>query len=291
MLRLAPNISIVVGMVGLHIILYTAPAQTAPPEAASPSSTTQQNGSPRFDVVSIRPSGGTGNWLIGVTPDEYHALHVPLWITIAKAYLPTGFQKRDLIRNAPEWIWNDKFDFIGKISETDLKQWSQLRRGFSNIGETTILQNVLQGALEDRCNIKVHRAPETVSGYSLTVEHESTLHKRLKASDPNESTPSQSVQIPGGGLMVPIVSPQNPQLNFYHSSMASLAAELTQMLSIPIEDRTGVSGVYDFALGKREGEVASPDLFDLHGLGLVLKPRKLTVDAVVIDRIDKPTIN
>ena len=41
---------------------------------------------PKFDVVSIKPPGPNTTWLIGVSPDGYHALNQPLGRTILRAF-------------------------------------------------------------------------------------------------------------------------------------------------------------------------------------------------------------
>jgi hypothetical protein len=77
---------------------------------------------PKFDVVSIKPPGPNTTWLIGVSPDGYHALNQPLGRTILRAFLSQAPQKQTLLQNAPNWVWDDKYDFVAKVSSEDIPQ-------------------------------------------------------------------------------------------------------------------------------------------------------------------------
>jgi uncharacterized protein (TIGR03435 family) len=92
--------------------------------------------------------------------------------------------------------------------------------------------------------------------------------------------------------------------------MRELATALQNQLKLPVEDATGLTGKYDFALtyatvgldlgtgripvGPAVGEERPPDIVAAvrEQLGLRLESKKIASELIVIDRIDKsPTGN
>jgi len=84
-------------------------------------------------------------------------------------------------------------------------------------------------------------------------------------------------------------------------TLAEFASRLEFYLGGPLEDRTGLSGPYEFNLMKSgrfwlmspEGMRAGPDLNDAlrEQLGLRLQGARAEVDFVVVDRAEPPTEN
>ena len=76
--------------------------------------------------------------------------------------------------------------------------------------------------------------------------------------------------------------------------MRRLVEILTEQLGELVADRTGLSGEYDFTLEwvrNLADSAAGPSLFTAlnEQLGLRLEPAKTPVQAVVIDRVERPT--
>jgi hypothetical protein len=71
-----------------------------------------------FDVVSIRPAPDTGDRSFATRGDEYRAIRMPLGFTILQAYFPPRMGSKDRIIGAPTWVWNDSYEFVGKVGET-----------------------------------------------------------------------------------------------------------------------------------------------------------------------------
>lgn len=250
-----------------------------------------------FDVVSIRPDIGVGRWMIGVSPDGYHAMDLPLWMTLLKAYFPSAFRSRGLIRNAPSWLWSENFDFVAKVASTDVARWNS-ERSLSPLSSNTLLQRMLQNALKERCKLVVHRAPVEIDGYALTLKHHGQNIQKLLSANSSSSVPSDAQDIPEGGKIIPGVS----ELSFYQTSMVSLADEFTILLSSPVIDKTGISGRYSFVVRKwsdlpppvERGTDAHPQFapqWNLDEIGLELKPIRVPVEALVIDHIERPSTN
>ncbi len=79
----------------------------------------------------------------------------------------------------------------------------------------------------------------------------------------------------------------------HECSLPSLADSLSGLMDRPVVDQTGVPGVFDFTLDWAEDEeheaagLPSIRVALLEKLGLKLEPRKLPVEMLVIDHVDK----
>jgi uncharacterized protein (TIGR03435 family) len=257
-------------------------------------STAEENaavgGDSAFDVVSIRPSNGGRPRHIQVTPggDQYASIGMPLGWTILMAYFPFRTGSKDRFVGAPDWVWNDLYDVVGKVGEADLpafKKFSQ--RGFSV--ENRMLQIMLQNALADRCRMAVHRVPALIDGYALVVANHGPNRKNLVESKPDDPVPDRAQNIELDAKMVPIYSHDDPVLHFYQTSMAAFVLQMTH--SVPIEDRTGLSGRYRFDLTRLGTEGIPTSDWDLAPLGLKLIPVKIPAQNIVIDHIERPSPN
>jgi uncharacterized protein (TIGR03435 family) len=83
------------------------------------------------------------------------------------------------------------------------------------------------------------------------------------------------------------------------TTMAQLAASLSDAMQAPVHDQTGLAGKYDFSLDLSSYVVAGerPDISAImvtavrEQLGLKLEPRRAATDVLVIDRLEKPSEN
>ena len=80
------------------------------------------------------------------------------------------------------------------------------------------------------------------------------------------------------------------------TSMGSLAAELSVLMPMPVEDRTGLTGKYDFVVPRRSDLLSTDDLsrstsWGIEELGLELKPSKIPMEPLVIEHIERPSPN
>ena len=100
-------------------------------------------------------------------------------------------------------------------------------------------------------------------------------------------------------------------LNASQASVSSLAGLLADVLGRPVEERTGLTGIFDFsmewtpdpstdsAMGKGRNQEApdyaqtGPSIFTAiqESLGLRLESGKTSVEVIVIDRAEKPSAN
>ena len=267
--------------------LLAAPvfAQSGQQPTATSDSAPQR--APAFEVVSIRPAKSGDTWQLTINADEYRARGLPLGHTILIAYFPRSLQKRERLPGAPAWVWNDRFDIVAKVAPEDLKEWKNSQRlGSAN----PMLQAMLQTALADRCGLRVHRVPATAAGYALELANRGPNRKLLSPATPGEAIPDTALKMPEDGRMIPFQSPDNPVLRFYATSMTSLAAILSGW-GVPVEDRTGLTGKYDFGL-TRVSNTGDPSVdLDVASLGLKLIAIKIPTENIVIDHIEHPSPN
>ena len=253
---------------------------------------------PSFDVISIRPSRVGGNWFIGVSQNEYHAAGIPLWQTLLKAYFPSAYHSRDLIKNAPAWVWSDPYDIVGKVDQPDLAAWNHDRMG-SPLAENTLVQAMIQGLLVDRCKIAVHRQPGLTQGFELVITNARKFQQQMSRSKPLQPLDSNLHEIPEGGKVAYTTRDDGQQLTFVATSLKSLAAELSILRVSPVIDRTGIPGTFNFILNPAAVSDSPDDSVNgtgrrgwrLDELGLGLRPTKIPVSLLIVDHIDRPSMN
>ena len=247
-----------------------------------------------FEVVSIRQSkpGGPEQVSFGIEPDGYRATNQSLWSTIMLAYFPMPKWSNDRIKGLPSWV-SEQYDITAKIAPKDIVAWQ-------NQGpDRELLQAALRSLLADRCKLTMRNIPTQVSSYDLVFHQRGT---QLKESKPNEVSPKGAVALATGGLLVPMQKGSN-QLAFVETPMKSFAAYLSMSVRSTVQDKTGLTGTYDFVLHRYDDPISrdnsspsTPDPgpdnpWDLAALGFKLTPSKTTTDTLVVAHIEKPSAN
>lgn len=251
-----------------------------------------------FDVVSIRPSGN-GPMSVSysmVTPDGYVAANQTLWATILLAYFPQADMflpstEKEIV-GAPAWATSIRYDIRAKVDEATAKEWKSL----SYTQRWEKVKPMLQAMLADRCKLVQHADTVEMPIYALVVGKHRT---KLKETKPGEAAPSGALSVIGsndGSMMVPYQrNDPRPALIFFNTSMAALAGQIANGAPRRIEDRTGLTGRYDFVLPKLEDTSSNdpdpPTIWNIGELGLTLKPAKALMKTLVIDHIERPSEN
>ncbi len=194
-------------------------------------------------------------------------VNMPLKRLIAQAY-----EIREDQISGPDWLGAERFDIAAKAP-----------------GEThdDDLQKMLRTLLADRFQLTGHREARQARVYALV-----TVKEGSKLKPDNQSSGGSTTNGTRGALTA------------QHVSMQRFADRLSRMVELPVVDRTGMPGTYTFQL---EWDPAanrlSPDVStDAQGpsiftamqqqLGLRLESRKLPVEILVIDHIERePTGN
>jgi uncharacterized protein (TIGR03435 family) len=141
-----------------------------------------------------------------------------------------------------------------------------------------LLSAALRSALKERCKLALHIIPGEAQYYSIVVGKQGA---KLNASVLGAETQTPSVELPFGGLMT-ITHHDGIQVRTFHAAtMKSLAAALTMNSpSRPVQDKTGLTGRYDFSLQQRSSADQTDQMDDpgaalnrwpIGHLGLALK--------------------
>jgi bla regulator protein BlaR1 len=242
--------------------IITAPAITA------------QSGDPvtaKFEVASIRPATQDSNHDFDSDRGRCVVHNFTLKHLIAQAYdIYPG-----LISGGPKWVDTDSFDINAKIPE-EFAQPSH-----------DVVPLMVQSLLADRFQLVVHREPRQVSGYELVVIEKGSKLQRAKPD------------AKGSNLHT-----NNTHLKAENVTMTAFAKSLSRNHDVGklVVDKTGLTDGFNFELdwvseklaSNADGSSADPPLIFTalqEQVGLKLRPAKITVPAIVIDRAEKPSEN
>jgi uncharacterized protein (TIGR03435 family) len=259
--------------------------------------------SPGFDVISIRPANPGGQARFLTTADGFIATNLPLLNLFRFAYVPTGagdsgFFRTDRMLGAPKWLATEKYDVIAKVSEVDLADWRKPAQ------RQQMLRAMLQRLLEERCKVKVHCEDKQMPIYALRVAKNGPKFKAAETSDIAELRAKHpgAMTMPGGATMARGVEPG--EQDWYSTSMAALALQLSTPVGRQVVDETGLTGKYDFKLqvvpvqrlsgrGETSTSEDGPSIFTAvqEQLGLRLESGTGPVQMLVIDHAERPTEN
>jgi uncharacterized protein (TIGR03435 family) len=149
---------------------------------------------------------------------------------------------------------------------------------------------MLQSLLYERFGLRVRHETKMVSGYFLTAT------KKTPQLVESKSKPAWPTFNPGG-------STNGRGMSGEGVSMPYMASQLARFLGYPVVDKTGLKGDYDFQLpNPPEGEPPenmpqaqdsiNKSIYDsIPDLGLKLKPAKISVDIILIQKVNKPIAN
>lgn len=226
----------------------------------------------RFEVASIRPHPFAGD-----EPSNRRMLP-------GGRFVATATTVRTLIRiasglddnrmsGAPGWIDNEEFDINATIA------------GHAEVKTPKQFQQLILSLLEDRFGFKFHREQKEGPVYWLELNKSGKLGPALRPSGP-DSQSNMSNNSNGA----------RSEMKVSKMSMVDIAAGLRRQAGRPVEDRTGLTGNFDFEIEWSPEETADsayPSLFTVlkEQLGLKLQPAKGTVETLIIDQINRPSAN
>jgi len=202
------------------------------------------------------------------------------------------------VLDAPGWLDSDRYDIAVRVAPpaggdvAPNKPVAELTDAERQAGAER-LRAMLRSLLADRFQLKVRRETRTLPIYALTV---AAGGAKLRSSAAAVS----------GGLRF-----GKGVLAGSHTDIAFFAQTLSQIVSRPVIDKTGLTGKYDFELkwtpdmsaaaGPFGGaqrpqssvDTNSPNIFTAirEQLGLRLDSGKGPVDVVIVDRVEKPSGN
>ena len=180
------------------------------------------------------------------------------------------------VTGGPSWIRSDRFDVVAKASVQ------------GNLTEAQ-LKPMLAKLLTDRFKLKLHRSSYERFGYALEVSKDgSKLKPAAEAEDHQDTFRLTNLGMSGQGI-----------------SMRNLARFFGGKLGIIVADETGLTGFYDFNVkwevesGRSATDLTGDDprqalreaAFEglQNQLGLKLVPKRVTVETLVIDHVERPS--
>ena len=247
-------------------------------QTAAPTSQTNENKPPAYDVVSIRPHKDNGNYSHWLTPTSngYAAYNVQVFDLIFAAY---ELKSPGQLVGLPQWAYEESFDLEAKLDENALPAHQKL----SDRERREQAAPMLRSMLADRFDLKVHHETRELAVYELVVGKGGF---KLKQSQGPENL---------GRMMT------NRGRIFVRAGPigARFIAGLSDAVGRIVLDKTGLTSYYDIDLkwtpdgSPTNDPSAPPDLFSAiqEQLGLKLVPSKAPVDVLVVDHVERPTEN
>lgn len=309
-----------VSVVTLAVLVGAQVPLPPSPGGAGTSGAAVDVGSMRFEVASVKVNRSGEPFIrMGGGRGQYQATNVPLRLLIQQAFQLQPFQ----LVNAPDWTQETRYDITAKMPEK-----VQLTPG--------IQQAMLRALLEERFSLKTHRETRELQLMTLTLARvDGGVPAGLKPAPP-ECAPGARGRVggpggPEGGRAGSAALPPPPPPSFApgqrppcatmigpgnllagNMTMQNLAQALSQQLGRVVQDRTGLTGSFEFELRYTPDQIPQPVLngglpppgitlptIDPNGpslqtalqeqLGLKLESTRGPVDMTVIDRIERAT--
>ena len=267
------------GLMGLAVLWLTGAGIVLRAQVTNGSEQGQvAGGGQSFEVATIKPSSADEvARSVGWDGRRFWAHDTTISQMVQFAY---NLQEKQIV-NAPAWFGSATYDIEG-----------QAESGKPLAAEFRVM---MQRLLEERFGMKTHVEGRTMPAYALVVAKGGP--KLEAAKDDPEMPPGVRIQ---KGLH------QYMRVYGTHGTMAELAAELQRVeMDRPVVDKTGIAGEYNFSLTATSekahlpgdtpatGDDAPPLLFRAiqDQLGLKLEPVKTEVECLVVDHVDRPTVD
>ena len=235
----------------------------------------------RFEVASIRPSPGTGFSRITTEPGgRYLVVNFPLIDVIQSAFDLLSFQLVDV----PRWVQLEKYDIVAST-------------GRDEYPSVVAMRPLIRRLLAERFQLEVSREQRETQTYALVRVRPDRLGPQITPSTADCSTPESRDPTKPGSCGIRMSVPG--AITAKGSPLISLARFLIGSTNTFVDDETGMTGAYDFALKWNPtltDDTAALDRVSVftalqEQLGLRLEPRRRAVEVVAIKRIERPTGN
>jgi len=241
-----------------------------------------------FEVVSIHPhKPETDRLETQYTPNGL-SITLPLGWMIQRAYNPqlAFYWGVSHFQNAPAWLGKNEYDIQARVATEDLARWQAAIADRHSASFNAMERGAFRAILADRFHLKIHTAAMEAPYLDLVVDKHGA---KLK-----ETVPGAVKKVPyktsvcGKGFFIDDLGTRQ----FVGVTMEDLARWLTRLSrDLPVQDKTGLSGRYDFTLPLYERDPhATPGSelvrMPVSDAGLALKPGKGPALLLVIDHID-----
>jgi uncharacterized protein (TIGR03435 family) len=291
-------------LIGMRVIRRAIPAILAAAAAFSQTPAPR----PEFEVAAIKPTAPENPEQINVGVRIDGAMVIIHSFNL-RDYLALAYQVKDFQISGPDWLTAVKFDMNAKVPDG---------------APRSQLPAMLQALLEDRFKLTLHRDKKEYPTYALVVAKGGA---KLKESKPDSEAAAASAKEPGanninvsatgggrGGAIINLgrgafISNGNGHVEGHKVTMPQLLDTVGRFLDRPLVDLTGLTGMYDVSLaygvedlrlmlknvGQErpipDGVLAPASISEsLRDVGLVLELRKLPLDVIVIDHMEKTPV-
>lgn len=254
------------GRLGRLVLLWTVSALTTGALFAQTRTGDGASAVARFEVASIRPHQNPDdpsetNFLPG---GRYEGKNVSVRKLIRQA---TGVEDRQMI-GVPGWVDSERYDINATTGDTATLK-------------PEVFQKLLLALLEERFGFRFHRESREQPVYWMVAQKSGA---KLK---PHQNGGEPTMSVNGGTRKILIAT---------GVSMETLAGVLARQAGRPVQDHTGLSGLYDVRLEWDESQSMESGLPSLFGaldeqLGLKLNSAKGTVQVLVVDNVQRPSGN
>jgi uncharacterized protein (TIGR03435 family) len=232
--------------------------------AATVSAVRAQSPAKSFDAVSIKRNRSAAVASdTNTTPGRLSLVNVTMLSVVLRAFGVMGPQ----VAGAPDWLTSERYDILAVTGDgaalTDVSR-----------------REYLQQLLAERCRFSFHRETREIRVYALVPAKDGP--KVTAHAGPGEY--AMRVQPADDGRL---------RLRSTRGNMPRLAEILTGQVGELVVDRTGLSGEYDFTLEwvpALNESAGGASLFTalVEQLGLRLESGRRPMEAIVIDRIERP---
>jgi uncharacterized protein (TIGR03435 family) len=242
-----------------------------------------------FEAASIKvfKPGGAQRFGMEFLPGaRFRAVGVPLFAVLATAYnLPWQSVETLRIKGLPDWMLTERYDIEAKAEK------ALAPPGATAKARNEKIRLMLQSVLAERLRLKMRRETTEMPVWALIVgTHGAHLEKaKIDEHDCTESAPFGGTgchQFQGG---------MGRGLHGSAVDMSDLALYVSNWSDRPVVDQTGLQGLF---IVKTEGWTSSQDDPSRHTLAEVLEPsglklvsKKAAVEILVIEHVDRPSVN
>jgi uncharacterized protein (TIGR03435 family) len=217
---------------------------------------------PRFEVATIKPvrdDAPTGGVYTG--HGRMKADNVTLKRLVMGAYHVGPAQ----VAGGPPWLDTERFNIVAKSPQ--------------DINDDDVLDTMVQALLAERFQLELHRESRPMPAYVIEIAKSGP---KLEKSPGGQSSVTYTLNT----------------LLARNTGMDRFAYVLSRSVNLPVANRTGLEGIFNFQLrwepdSERSRPDAGPSLFTAiqEQLGLRLRAEKAPVEVLVIDRAEHPTEN
>ena len=270
---------------------------------------------PKFEVASVKPctpqdvppadgarNGGRGAGGGGALGDPglFRTPCVPVHMLIQTAYIRFASGQAGVVSplkdnpiQGPSWIDAERYVIDAK---PERPQTHAMMAG-----------PMLQALLEDRFKLKLHRESKEIPVYALVVARGGAKIEPTKPGDctPHDPDSPPPAIVPGQPLPCGYIDGDPNGIKAVGVPILTICGLTRSQVRRKVIDKTGLTGLYNFHLdfnigppnsAPAEDDPAMADQLALVGsalqkLGLKLEPAKATGEFLVIDHIERPTVN